>query len=277
VTKNVLARATSAFFMTVSLSCGVGQAADLMRAADENAVVQKYCGTCHSDALMYGGMSVQHFDAAHPDPTLTAMLLNKITRGHTPRDVSGAESAAVLQMMKASAMGAAGGGVPNEETQVAFARSLSMQSKGAYGWNVAWDGAGAQDRTPIASILREKPSVKREGSTDSYRLTVSCRTGTLEGEIKVAWADFAAGEGQMMPVAVDSAASFQHKVEGGRAQGNGNNGPGSTVLKISRPMQSLTIGNLFADGNIVFPFGELSPAVRQDLSACFPGNQPAGH
>jgi hypothetical protein len=261
-------------------SLGVGQAADLMGAAQETAVVQRYCGSCHSDALMYGGLSVQHFDAALPDPTLTAMLLSKITNGHTPRDVSTADSAEVLKMMRASAMGAAGQGVPDEETQVTFSRALALQSKGAYEWNVRWEdaaesSAGSQDRTLIASILREKPSVKHEGATDSYRLIVRCRPNTREGEIKIAWANPPAEEGQMMSVSIDSTQAFQHKVEGGRAQGNGNNGPGATVLKVALPLQSLTIGNLFADGNLVFPFGELSQAARRDLSACFPAPETA--
>src|SRR5580704_5832815 len=129
----------------------IGQAAELMAAPQENAVVQKYCGSCHSDALMYGGLSVQHFDAARPDPTLAAMLLSKITNGHTPKDVSAANSAEVLSMMKASAMGAAGQGVPDEETESMFSRALALQSKGAYEWNVTIFGqsAGAQDRTLI--------------------------------------------------------------------------------------------------------------------------------
>jgi hypothetical protein len=200
------------------------------------------------------------------------MLLSKVTNGHTPKDVSAADSAEVLKMMKASAMGAAGQGVPDEETQVMFSRTLALQSKGAYEWNIRWENTGTstQDRILITSILREKPSVKYEGVTDSYRLIISCRAGTREGEIKVTWANAPAGEGQMMSVAVDSAAAFQHKVEGGRAQGNRDNGPGSTKLKVPLPTQSLTVSNLFGDGNLVFPFSALSQATQRDLAVCFP-------
>jgi len=268
----------SVFFVAGWLcSSGVGQAADVMGAAQETAMVQKYCRICHSDKVMYGGLSVQRFDATQPDPPLAAMLLNKITKGHTPKDVSAADSAEVLKMMKASAMGAAGQGVPDEETQVMFARTLALQSKGAFEWNLRWEDTGtdAQDRTLIASILREKPSVKYRGVTDSYRLIVSCRVGTREGEIKVTWANAPAGEGQMMAVAVDSAATFQHKVEGGRAQGNGNDGPGATILKIPLPTQSLTISNLFGDDNLVFPFSDLSQATQRDLAVCFPTSEAA--
>jgi hypothetical protein len=258
-------------------SSGVGKAAELMGAAQENAVVQKYCGSCHSDALMYGGLSVQHFDAARPDPTLTAMLLSKITNGHTPKDVSTADSAEVLKMMKASAMGAAGQGVPDEESQVMFSRALARQSDGAYDWNVGWENTGGstEKRTLVASILREKPSVKYPGVTDSYRLIVRCRASTREGEIKVAWANAPAAEGQMMSVAVDSAEALQHKVDGGRAQGNGNGGPGATVLTIPLPTRNLTVSNLFGDGNLVFPFSALGSATRRDLAVCFPTDEAA--
>ena len=239
--------------------------------------MQKYCGSCHSDALMYGGLSVQHFDAARPDPTLTAMLLSKITNGHTPKAVSAADSAEVLKMMKASAMGAAGQGVPDEESQVMFSRALALQSEGAYEWNIGWENTGAsvEERTLVASILREKPSVKYQGVTDSYRLIVRCRASTREGEMKVAWANAPAGEGQMMSVAVDGAEVLHHKVEGGRVQGNGNNGPGATVLKIPLPTQSLTVSNLFGDGNVVFPFSAMSQATRRDLAVCFPTDEAA--
>ncbi len=249
----------------------VGRAADLMAAASETAVVHKYCGGCHSDKLMYGGLSVEHFDASKPDPTVTAMLLSKITNGHTPKDVLAADSAEVAKMMKASAMGAAGQGVPEEQTQVAFSRALALQSEGADHWNVRWENtASAQSRTLVASILREKPSVKLDGTTHSYRLVVSCQAENKDGEIKIAWANPPAVEGQMMSLAIDSAPAVQHKVDGGRAQGNGNNGPGATVLKIPLPMRNLEISNLFGEGRVIFPFSELSSASRRDLSVCFP-------
>ena len=276
-----------AFFVAACFSAphtARAAATNELSSTQENAIVQKYCGSCHTDALMYGGLSVQHFDAAQPDPTLTAMLLSKITNGHTPKNVLAADSAAVAKMMQASAMGAAGQGVPDEEAQVQFSRALASQSKTANQWNTRWESTGtsAQDRTLIAAIVREMPSQKYPGVTDSYRLIVSChldaRPKTNEirtGEIKIAWANPPATEGQLMSVTVDSANPFQHKVEGGRAQGNGNNGPGATVLKIPLPTQSLTISNLFGDGNIVFPFGELSPATRRDLAVCFPTNEAA--
>lgn len=264
-------------FFAVGCLClsGAGRAADVMGAAQEAAVVQKYCGSCHSDKLMYGGLSVQHFDATRPDPTLAAMLLSKITNGHTPKDVLAAESAEVSKMMKASAMGAAGQALPDEATQVMFSRALALQSKGAYDWNIRWENAGgnAQDRTLITSILREKASLKYEGVTDSYRLIVTCRVGTREGEIRLAWANGVPAEGQLMLVAADGAAAFEHKVDGGRAQGNGNNGPGATILNMPLPAQTLTVSNLFGDGNLVFPISALDKETRLDLDACFAASE----
>jgi len=257
---------------------GAAHAADLMPAAQEAAVVQKYCAGCHSDALMYGGLSVQHFDAVHPDPTLAAMLLSKITNGHTPKDVGAADPAAIAKMMKQSAMGAAGIAEPDEPAQVAFASTLAQQAKGAYEWNATRDnGGGPQDRTVVASILREKAATKPElaGITDSYRVIVTCRTGSGAGEIEVAWANAAPLEGTMMSVAVDGGAPISYRLDGGRAQGNGSGGPGATVLKIPLPLESLTISSLFSEGNVVFPFGALDAATRRDLAACFPARAPA--
>jgi hypothetical protein len=108
-----------------------------------------------------------------------------------------------------------------------------------------------------------------------YRLILTCRTATHEGEIKLAWANGVPEEGRQITVAVDGNAPFSHKVEGGKKQGNGANGPGATILypnpttKVPLPTKSLTISNLFPDETVVFPFSMLDPAVRQDLSSCF--------
>ena len=61
-------------------------------AAEQNALVTKYCTVCHTDAAMNGGLSLQHYDAAKRDPGLEAMILSKLNNG---------------------AMGAAGNGVPS--------------------------------------------------------------------------------------------------------------------------------------------------------------------
>src|SRR5258708_3521839 len=74
-------------------------AAELMRQARQNALVQKYCAVCHTDAAKNGGLSLEHFDAAQAAPSLTAMLLSKLTGGvllKTARDAASNASAAAF-------------------------------------------------------------------------------------------------------------------------------------------------------------------------------------
>jgi hypothetical protein len=254
---------------------------EIMPATQQNAVVQRYCGSCHSDSLMYGGLSVEHFDAAHPDPSLAAMLVSKLTSGRTARDIDaaahGPDSAATILLLARGAMGAAGDGVPDEATQVAFAKALSAEAAGAEEWNSQWSDKSVtqQSRTLTAAMVRELPSTVFAGKTDMYRLILTCRGDTHEGEIKLAWANGVPDEGQEITVEVDGKAPITHKVEGGKKQGNGINGPGATVLypdltaKMPIPSHSLTVKNVFPDETVVFPFENLSQTVREDLSACF--------
>jgi len=166
-------------------------------------------------------------------------------------------------------MGAAGNGVPDEPTQVALIKALSVEAAGAEEWEFR------ESPALTAAIVRELPSTKFAGKTDMYRLILTCRAATHEGEIRLAWANGVPEEGQQIMIAVDGKAPFTHKVEGGKKQGNGAGGPGATVLypnpgtNMAFPTQNLTISNLFPDETVVFPFGNLGQTVRRDLSACY--------
>ena len=143
-------------------------ASSSMPVAQQNALLQKYCAVCHNDAHRNGGLSLQHFDAAHPDPGIAAMLVSKL---------------------KGKAMGAAGLPLPDSATQDALQSALSAEAAGANEWIVSRTQEPAA-RAPIltASIVQEKPSVRNEGELDLYRLTVTCRADTHEGEMQLAWA-----------------------------------------------------------------------------------------
>jgi hypothetical protein len=257
-----------------------GDGAQFMPVAQQNAVLQKYCGGCHSDALQYGGLSVEHFDAAHPDPTVAAMLVSKLTSGRTPKDIESATHSPdpdrkTMMAILHGAMGASGS-LPDEATQIAFARALSAEAGGAEEWHSWWSNEPAvASRTLTADIVRQLASTKFPGTTDMYRLILSCRTETHEGEIKLAWANGVPDEGQPMTIAVDGKLPFTHNAEGGKKQGNGVNGPGATILYpgketvLSFPEQSLAISNVFPNETVVFPLGELNATVRRDLSVCF--------
>jgi hypothetical protein len=264
---------SASLILTAALSLHpTARAAEIMPAAQQNSVVKKYCAGCHSDALMYGGLSVQHFDAGHPEPAVAAMLVSKLTAGHSPEEVNAADSAAtILGFMKTGAMGAAGLGVPDEPTQVAFVKALTAEAAGAE----EWDSRSKEKPELTATILRQLPSTKFAGKIDMYRLILTCRATTHEGEIKLAWANGVPEEGREMTVAVDGKAPFTHKVDGGKKQGNGANGPGATILypnpetNMPFPTQILTIKNVFPDETVVFPFDSLSQTVRRDFSTCF--------
>ena len=274
--KRLLVRVSLAAML---VSCPIARAAesnaaDIMPYARQNAIVQRQCGGCHTDALRQGGLSLQHFDATHVDPSLAAMLVSKVTNGYSAKEVNAADNpeaeAKMLALIKIGAM-TAGGALPDDRTQLAFVRALSVEA-GAEQWHSdSKEDAGTKSLIVTATLLRQLPSTKFEGGRiDMYRLIVDCRMATREGEIKLAWANGVPDEGREIMVAVDGTAAVTHKVEGGRKQGNGTNGPGSTVLQaIPFPSRSLTISNVFSDETIVFSFDSLSAMVRRDLSTCF--------
>jgi hypothetical protein len=109
---------------------------EAMPVAQQNALVHKYCAVCHTDAVRNGGLSLEHFDAAHAAPSLMAMLLSKLTSGvlmeTAKAAVSDPNAAAVVdQKMKGGAMGAAGIPIPDKPTIDALIHSFAVESAGA--------------------------------------------------------------------------------------------------------------------------------------------------
>ena len=70
-------RELAAFVGIVALSAGVSAQAGLS-VADQNEITRTRCAVCHTNAKPLGGLSLEHFDAANPDPALARMMLVKI-------------------------------------------------------------------------------------------------------------------------------------------------------------------------------------------------------
>ena len=122
-----------------------------------------------------------------------------------------------------------------------------------------------------ASILREVPSAKNSGEASMYRLVLVCNADTREGEMQVAWAP--TPRAGTLIAAVDGNPPVNYKVDGAEKMGNGSQataGPAALSLAPARlPSRTLSIGNLFPDETVVFPFGDLPQAARQSLAVCF--------
>ncbi len=242
-----------------------------MPAAQQTALVQKYCAVCHTDAAKNGGLSLQHFDAAHASPSLAAMLLSKLTGGvsldtvrRAPTDASA--RALVERKAKSGAMGAAGIPVPDKATVDALIDAFAAQSAGATEWSVE----RAADRAITASIVRESPN--KPGEAEIYRLIASCNPSTQAGELQLAWSPVA--QSGSLFASVDGATAVQYLVKGSEKMGNGSglelHGLAALMLTgIKLPAESLTVRDLFPGESVTFPFAGLPKDARQDLQACF--------
>jgi hypothetical protein len=223
-----------------------------MPAAEQNALVAKYCAVCHTDAAKNGGLSLQHYDAAKRDPALAAMILTKLNNG---------------------AMGAAGNGVPDKASQQAWLDSTREQAVGAKEWSVS-----REDGVVTASIVREVPP-RRLDSTDApaYRLTIACNSSTRVGEMQLTWSP-QPQTGRTMSASVDGSSPVEYKIEGLESMGNGatvQSGRASVLLssgkseKLAFPNQSLTVREVFPGEAVEFRFSELAQKVHAELRSCF--------
>ena len=260
-------------------------AAELMPPAQQNALVQKYCAVCHTDAASNGGLSLEHFNAAQAPPDLTAMLLSKLTGGvllQTAREAGNSASAAAFTdlKMRSGAISAAGLPIPDKATINALVHAFAVESEGATDWSVR-RGNGL-----TASVLRELPSAGNAGEAESYRLIASCNAVTHEGELQLAWAPMA--QSGRLAVSVDGKAAVQYPVEGSEAMGNGSglvlHGLAALVLAATKrggpptgvpfPAERLTITDLFPGNTVSFSFAGLPDDARREFMACFPEAAP---
>ena len=267
-----------------ALQCGIvgavaalAFAGDTMPVAQQNALVQKYCATCHSDSAANGGLSLEHFDAAQVAPSLAAMLLSKLTSGVLLKTAQAAvadpgAAALVADKVKSGAMNAAGLPLPDQATMDALINALASEATGANEWHVnrATDPA-TKASMPVASILRELPSAKNPGQAGMYRLVLACNAATHEGTMQLSWAP--APRTGTLWASVDGKPPVEYKVEGMEKMGNGSKGttgPAAIGLDASTlPAKALRIANLFPNESVEFPFGDLPKAVRQSLAACY--------
>jgi hypothetical protein len=236
-----------------------------MPAAQENALVQKYCAVCHDDAHRNGGLSLQHFDASHVEPSLAAMMVSKL---------------------KSGAMGAAGIARPDAATQDAFLDVLTAQSAGANEWVLTrTQDPVTQTALLTASIVLDVPS-----TPELYRLKLTCRPDTREAEMQLSWSPNPGEPGRAMSVEVDGSHVVTHPIEGREKMGNGSKtndgkdvttGPAAAMLYTTHPSsgapnltmplpkRTLTVSKLFPNETVVFPFDRLTDGIRREVSACF--------
>jgi hypothetical protein len=246
-----------------------------MPVTQQNALVQKYCAVCHTDAAKNGGLSLQHFDAAQAPPSLTAMLLSKLTSGvslKTAREAPSNPSAAAFvdQEMKAGAMGAAGIPIPDKATIDALIHAFAVESAGATDWTVERSkdrAAGAPMLT--ASILREMPSARNASEAEAYRLIASCNLATGQGEVQLAWSPVP--QSGTLAGSVDGNAAAQYRVQGSEKMGNesgvvlhalaavvlAETRRGASPIGLPFPAESLAIRDLFPGETVTFSFANL--------------------
>jgi hypothetical protein len=235
-----------------------------MPVGQQNELVQKRCALCHSGANPKGGLLLEHFDAAVPDPAVARMMLIKIA--------------------KDGAISAAGAPVPDDTTREGLVSALSAAADRAPsdGWRVDLGGDPKGGHNIVtASILQAASATDAQSAV--YELSVRCGGRTHRGELTLATysrkgPDVPMTDRALSP-ASDGSVRFTYKVDANPDESAwlyvARNNTSAPMALMPIPAQTLTISNLFSGESVSFPFDRLSPIVRRQLATCVPGGPTA--
>ncbi len=227
-----------------------------MPASQQNALVQKYCAVCHSDTKMMGGLSLERFDATHPDPSIAGMMVNKLNSG---------------------AMGAAGIPIPDRSVINALTAALSAAAADAETVSGGWTFKAFNDpvsKAPLvtATIVRDAVSPQAQRDSSAYQLTITCRKnpdlakgGNASEPAEMQIMMYTKGSTGFVPRPMDGPVAFTYEVDGMSQNSVLSN---AVMAVIALPSKSLAVRNLLPGESVLFPFGGLNDTLRRVLSTC---------
>ena len=241
VTYNTFGAAALAGALSLGLVAGaqevVPPATVAMSAGQQNELVKTRCVMCHSDVQRKGGLSLENFDAVHPDPGIARMMIVKVADD--------------------GAMTAAGGTVPDRATVDAFVGALSVAIRRAApvsnGWTVdltvdpLTPGLGHSFVT--ARAVQEVPLPNDARASAVYQLTLSCNGAVRRANTQL-----------LTYTKAGPGAPTMERVT-----------PAATIPASQLSADALNLSGLFPGENVVFPIGALSPTLRELFSWCFAG------
>jgi hypothetical protein len=212
-----------------------------MPVAQQNELVAKRCVMCHSRAQRKGGLSLEDFDAAHPDPGVARMMIVKVAED--------------------GAMTAAGAPAPDHETVDAFVGALSAGIRRTAPVSSAWTvdltvdplRPGAGHAFVTARAVQEVPLPNEARASAVYQLTLSCNGAVRRAGTELSTYTKAGPDAPLMARAT----------------------PAGTTLASPLSAETLKVSDLFQGESVVFPVGTLSPTLRELFAWCFAGPDSA--
>lgn len=233
-----------------------------MPAAQQDALLRAHCVGCHTSTKPAGGLALDTFDAARPDPGIARMLRVKIAE-------DGALSAAGLPK-------------PDAATADALVRALGTAADAEADTVGRWRAFVAQEGRNGYSLITARIVGRVErtaGASPSaaYELTLTCGGKTRKAGVTLARRTSEVGRldqaaGEALTTAVDLVVD-EHSLPSAAPESTSADAALMRALS-TLPERTLTVRpSTFPGESVTFPFRDLTPPVRQLLSWCFNGGK----